>query len=209
MLRDRIPELNALCLQLDNDSSLMSSARALEEHVWDISGFNDAGGLGDYDIYCAQARAFAVFREDGACLGVSRVFAGRPKLPPFVSLPFYEANRKSELEASCHVGRTDELATAAVAPHVPFATASIGMWRLAYRDAVARRVESLGIIMEPRRVRAMNRAYGLCFEQLGPEVYYQGGYCAAHLLLLDSADIHMRKVNPAMHEWFTLTPLAD
>lgn len=77
---------------------------------------------------------------------------------------------------------------------------------MAYRDAVDRGVKRWGIIMESRRVTAMNRRYGFSFRQVGEERYYQGGYCAAHVLDLRAVAVHMAKVRPAEYQWFTGSP---
>lgn len=38
------------------------------------------------------------------------------------------------------------------------------------------------------------------------EVYYQGGYCAAHLLNVDE-QAHMKKTDPQSYDWFMSEPL--
>lgn len=210
LLADKIKDINATSLLLDKelDQQLLEQALALEARIWEREKFNDEGSLNDYRKYFEQSRVFAVFDEGGQCLGISRVFEGRPLLPPFLGLPTYCNFDNSSIKAGCRDGVVEEVATAAVDPRLPYGTASMHMWRLAYRDAVNRGIRCWGIIMEPRRVAAMNRRYGFCFEQIGPEVYYQGGNCAAHILDINRVQTHMVQNRPEAYEWFVNQPLS-
>ena len=212
VLIDRISGLNATCLLLNRvfDEDMLNKAAMLEEAIWEKSGYNEAGSIADYRKYRNQSRTFAVFHDSGECLGVSRVFEGGPELPPFLAddrLVISDDDIRDGLEEACRQGEVEELATAAVLPEVPLGTASIAMWRLAYRDAIQRGIKGWSIIMEPRRVAAMNRRYGFCFEQLGPEVFYQGGDCAVHLMDLIKVREHMQISNPDAYRWFVEEPL--
>jgi len=81
------------------------------------------------------------------------------------------------------------------------------MWRLAFRDAIARGVKKWGIIMEPERVEKMNRLFGFAFRQLGPAVRYQGGYCAAFVMDMDELAARLYREKPKLHAWYMKEPL--
>jgi hypothetical protein len=209
ILFDRMKDLDATCLRLDQniDQNLLAQALELESEIWEKSGFNNGGSWEDYLKFLPQSRTYAVFKDDGKCLGVSRVFEGGPLLPPFLGLSIDDPELKDALEVGCKNKEVEEIGTAAVLPEVSYGKASLHMWRLAYRDAIAGGIKVLGIIMEPKRVATMNRAFGFCFEKIGPETFYQGGMCAAHILDLKKAQTHMAETNPKAYDWFVNAPL--
>lgn len=181
----------------------VKKALELEQSIWDE---NDYGSLDEYLKYLDQSRIFTAW-EGEKCIGVTRVFEGRPYLPPFMDLPITDPNIRQTLESDCEAGLIEELGTAAVPKSERPKRIALELWRLAYRDARARGIKGWGIIMEPKRVAVMNGRYDFTFEQLGPTVNYQGGDCAVHYLDLEKVDDHMKQDNPGLYAWFVEDPL--
>jgi hypothetical protein len=198
-----VEPLVCLRLDFDEDHELVAEALRLEAEVWEQRGFNDGGSIDDYAVFAAQSRVFAVFDSAGTCFGTSRVFTQGPEPLPFLEMPFFHELLRTVLLEQVSEGYVEELGTSAVSLHAPHFRVVRYLWRMAYRDAIARGVRRWGIIMEPPKVAAMNRKYGFCFRQLGEERYYQGGYCAAHALDLVEVDAHMARESPREHRWFT------
>ena len=124
-------------------------------------------------------------------------------VPPFLSLPFDDPALCKVLFEGTQQGAVEELGTVAVArDQRREGVVSASLWRIAFRDAVARGIRYWGIIMEPSHVRAMNRIFGFTFKQAGPTVDYQGGMCAAHYLDLVEVDHAVRANKPDVWEWF-------
>lgn len=203
-LVDKDPAHGFTTALLDPSDSKVEASLTLEQSIWDQK---DYGSLDSYKKYLPQSKIFASFDENENCLGVVRVFAGNPELPPFMELPFENDAVRQQLVDGCQSGAVEELGTAAVANDAPVAKVALNLWRLAYRDARMRNVKHWGIIMEPRRVNVMNRRYGFTFTQVGPEVDYQGGNCAVHMLDLEEVDAYMSQNNPSYYDWFVNEPL--
>ena len=180
---------------------------ALEQKIWDMKGYGDTG----YDKYFPQSRIFSAFnRTSQECIGTVRLFSGQPELPPFVSakeMRFYDASQKSEIIQGCIKGAVEEFGTVAVHPDAPKIEVNLELCRVAYRDAYDRGIRTWGAIMEPRRVKLMNGRYGFDFRQVGPESWYQGGYCAPHIMDLEEVRTHMKEKQPERYEWFVNEPL--
>ena len=117
-------------------------------------------------------------------------------------MPFYDEAERTRLEDLYLKGDIEELGTAAVTSKYQGKGVNARLWRLAYRDARERGVKYWGIIMEPKRVEAMNKKYGFKFEQLGDPVDYQGGDCAAFIMDLEEVDRSMHDNKFLTHYWF-------
>jgi len=186
------------------DASSVALAAALEESVWQQKNYP---GLQSYAKYRPQSRIFAAFGGN-ECLGITRMFGGSPRTPPFLEeMAFYDAATRARLLSGCACGVVEELGTTAVAEGARAHQTSIAMWRAAFRDAVGRGVLEWGIIMEPERVGVINKRYGFPFRQLGPAIDYQGGMCAAHLMSFEDIHISMRAKRPDYYHWFVHAPL--
>lgn len=176
----------------------------LEQRVWDEKEY---GSLESYEKYFEQSRIYTAFSE-GECIGVCRVFKGGPELPPFFELPFYDESTREELVSGAESGSVEELGTVAVDEQkAPLGIVALDLWRLAYRHARDLDVKLWGIIMEPKRVNVMNKRYGFTFKQVGPEIDYQGGDCAVHVMDLQEVYDSMQQTAPDRFEWFVKEPL--
>ena len=184
---------------------MLKKAAELEQQVWDEKNY---GSLEEYEDQIAKSRTFTSFDKD-RCVGLVRIFGGDPETPPpFVEeLPFDSEERRSQIINDVKNGITEEVGTLAVSKEDRYGDVSMRLWRLAYRDAIARGVKSWGIIMETGRVRAMNKSFGFTFSRLGDPIDYQGGKCAAHIMDLDEVKTNLRENHPAIFEWFVNQPL--
>jgi hypothetical protein len=182
---------------------LLDQAARVEQRVWNENDYGDLGEEG-YGDHIAHSRTFAAFAGQ-ECIGINRLFvADTSRMPPFLSgaLPFYDEGIRESLLADVKAGVAEELGTVAVVASMRGDGVNTRLWRLAYRDARARGIRHWGIIMEPARVRCMNRAVRSTFRRLGPAVYYQGGECAAHAIDLHEYEETIRHNHPHAHWWW-------
>lgn len=187
-----------------SDDSDIQLALDLEQEVWYQEGF---GKLDVYDKYLPQSRMFAAF-DGEKCVGVNRLFAGTPKLPPFIeAMPIDDPSLRESLIIGSHNQTVEEYGTAAVERDLRSGRIFLDLCRVAYRDATERGIEHWGIIMEPTRVEKMNRFLGFTFKQVGPEIDYQGGDCAAHIMSFPEVRQHMQSTRPKLYDWFVDQPL--
>lgn len=216
-LRRPQPEQQAVPVWRDSDEfcsyrlvdggAELEGAAQIEQQVWDEKNYGNLVEEG-YTDYIRRSRTFAAFDKDGNCVGVNRMFGGTDGvLPPFLGMPFDDQEVQAELTRVAKEGALEELGTVALLPEYRGKNANMCLWRLAYRDAVYRGVKQWGIIMEPRRVRLMNKRYGFTFKQLGPAKDYQGGDCAAFVADLDELIENVRQTKPDEYEWLVNEPL--
>jgi hypothetical protein len=171
-------------------------AAITEQDVWDEKGFGKLDEAG-YTEHIKHSRTFVAFNKDEECAGVNRMFgAYEDVLPPFLELPFNSEEEREALSQRARDGKLEELGTVAVVEDARGQGVNGRLWRLAYRDAVARGVEEWGIIMEPERVAKLNKYHGFTFRQLGSAVDYQGGDCAAFVMNLEESVANMQKKHP-------------
>lgn len=203
--QDYLPD-SGINIGLTFKKSDAKKALKLEQRIWDENGF---GSLKEYRKYNKQSRVFTAFKDD-ECIGVTRLFAGGPHLPPFTELPITDNKDWQKVEEDCVDGVMEELGTTAVDHDKSDASKhviALDMWRLAYRDARSRGIKKWGIIMEPERVAKMNQQFNFTFKQLGPAVDYQGGDCAAFVMDLEEVDEQMQANMPDLYDWFVNQPL--
>lgn len=204
-LQDYLPDSN-IRVGLTFSSSEKKKAAQLEQEIWDKNGF---GSLEEYEKYNKHSRVFTAFDGD-ECLGITRLFPGKPEAPPFTALPIADEKDRQMIEEECKKGAMEELGTTAVdheKSDAPKHAIALDMWRLAYRDARSRGIKYWGIIMEPERVEKMNEQFNFTFKQLGPTEDYQGGDCAAFLMNLEEVDKQMSESMPELYDWFVVQPL--
>ncbi|HYF96682.1 MAG TPA: hypothetical protein VD947_01440, partial [Patescibacteria group bacterium] len=204
-LEDYLPEYD-LRIGLATNKKEIKKALEVEQSIWNK---NDFGSLEEYKKYNKQSRVFTAFKGK-ECVGVTRLFAGDPELPPFTELPITDEADRQQIIEECARGDIEELGTTAVNHEksgAPKTVISTDMWRLAYRDARARGIKHWGIIMEPERVEKLNEQFGFTFKQLGPAVDYQGGDCAAFRMDLEEVDQSMSEKMPEAYDWFVNQPL--
>ncbi len=192
-----------LSLRIDNhESELARRALEFEQAIWDDKNY---GSLDEYnDKYLKNTRLYASFR-DGKCIGSVRVFSGENNAPiaPFIAdMDYGNEDERRLIQNGYQKAEIEELATSAAENTVSSRNVIRSLWRLAYRDSVARGVTHWGIIMEPKRARILNRMNGFTFRQKGEEIDYQGGMCAPHLMDLTEVVENMRKEKPKLLHWF-------
>lgn len=176
----------------------------LEQDIWHQEGY---GNLDVYEKFIPQSRIFAAFKGD-QCVGMNRLFAGSPEIPPFISeFRIDDPVLEQKLKDGCKDLKIEEFGTVGVAKEFRGGRTFLDICRMAFRDAEARGVEIWGIIMEPERVQKMNNGLAFTFGQIGPAVEYQGGMCAPHIM--DFAEVHenMRASRPELYDWFINQPL--
>jgi len=180
----------------------LEKVEELEAAIWSTNGF---GSIDEYDKYKKCSSVFAAFLDE-ECLGFTRIFHGGELYPPpFTTMDFFDSERKVETLTACSLGKIEEVGTLGVdhdSSEIPRGILSANMWRLAYRDAVNREVDTWGIIMEPERVVEMNEKFSFKFFQLGPESYYQGGMCAPFIMSLSEVAEAMEHQLPELYDWF-------
>lgn len=190
--------------QIVLDKREIQMALDLEQEIWNQKNY---GSLDPYKKYLEQSRVFAVF-DKGKCLGVTRLFGGTPETPPFIDeMPISDSAVKEDLLEGCQKATVEELGIAAVSKEAPSIKVCIDLWRLAWRDANARGIKTWGIIMEPKRVEIMKKRYGFPFQQISPEIDYQGGMCAAHIMNFEDVHTHMSTERPDYYNWFVKEPI--
>ncbi len=189
----------------DKKSDCFKDVLRFEQDIWNEKGY---GSLEEYnDKYLNQTRFFAAFEGD-ECVATVRVFSKGKELPPLLSaMSFYSEDDMKTFTEQNRNGITEELATSASKNDTKHRAIVNNLWRLAGRDAMTRGVKNWGIIMEPKRVKALNRFYNFYFFQKGPEVEYQGGMCAPHIMDLDYAVQAMERDNSKLLKWFINEPL--
>jgi hypothetical protein len=203
MIRD--VDYEGRIFQYTTDKQLLSKAAILEQEIWDKEGY---GNLDVYADYIKNARTITAF-DGEKCIGLARLFESKTKLPPFITeMPYYSQKEKKSLLKLCKKGFVEELGTIAVDESYRNGLIFENLARLAYRDAYyGRGMKHWGVIMEPKRIQRMNKHYGFTFKQLGPEINYQGGLCAAHIMDLKEANDNVREKFPDIYEWFVNQPL--
>ncbi len=196
---------NGRFFELTTDPTKLEIARQFEQDVWLKE---DYGNLDVYEDHIKNSITFTVFNQEGECQGIARLFRGWLVTPPFlVEMPFYNESDKSELLKLSKNGDVEELGTIAVSKELRNGLVFENLARLAYRYSYGSGIKYWGIIMEPERVKKMNKNYGFTFKQLGSTIEYQGGECAAFIMDLQEVNDNMRVVFPEAYDWFVRQPL--
>lgn len=181
-----------------------TKALELEQRVWHEK---DYGDLDVYEKYLPQSRIFAAFKGE-QCIGMNRLFAGAPELPPFITeMSIDDPDIKSALIGGSMDLKVEEFGTVALDSEHRGGRVFMDLCRASYRDATERGIEIWGVIMEPERVQKMNKYAGFTFEQIGPTIPYQGGDVAAHVMHFDDVRSHMSATKPELYDWFVNKPL--
>lgn len=187
----------------DMESAAAKAALEFEQVRWSEKGYGD---LEEYNTrFVDQTILYAAF-NGSMCVGSTRIFKSGSNMAPFIAdMKYDELEQKDKIKEAFITGECVELGTAAVDKTEDYRDVALGLWRLAYRDAIESGVKGWGIIMEPRRVKAMSRMYGFNFRQMGQAIDYQGGDCAPHYMNFDDPMDRSRK--NSLYEWFVDDPL--
>lgn len=191
----------------DHNHPLAKKALDFEQQIWDDKEY---GSLDEYNEKYLKDTVLYASYQDGECTGTVRIFHGSKGSidAPFIAdMAYSDETMRQKLSEEYVLGETEELATSASMNTTANKHAIRSLWRLAYRDSISRGVKQWGIIMEPPRVRAMNRINGFTFRQLGPAIDYQGGDCAPHVMDLREVVENMKAEKPELLEWFVNEPL--
>jgi len=182
------------------DFDLIAAGNIVESEAWLNTGLGDSSENRRYDN---QSRVI-VAERDGEVVGVSRIFQhGEFQLPALSQMPYDNEKQKADIEELVNAGLIEEFGiTARNVSKSHRRETALNMFRIAYRDAKNRGIKAWLIIMEPPRVKKMNRWYKFTFEKLGPEIYYQGGDCAVHILKFDEVERSMRDSSSKRANWF-------
>ena len=179
-------------------------ALELEQNIWHQEGY---GNLDVYEKFIPQSRIFAAF-DGERCVGMNRLCAGSPEVPPFIAeMPVDDPALKQDLINRGKELKVEEFGTVGVVKELRGGRTFLDICRMAFRDAEQRGVQTWGIIMEPERVEKMNKGLGFTFKQIGPEIDYQGGMCAAHIMDFDEVHANMQSAKPGLYDWFVNEPL--
>jgi hypothetical protein len=191
--------------RITEDGPTIRAATAVEEEAWWRAGLGDGSANRRYD----QQSRVVVAEHNGRVIGISRIFQrGEQELPALSEMRFYSEEERARLAGRVEEGRAEEFGILARdVEHSTKRRTALHMFRIAYRDARNRGVEEWLIIMEPPRVRRLNRWYGTTFEQLGPTIWYQGGECAAHVLRFAGVEERALARPSRRTVWFGLKPL--
>ena len=197
--------INGRLFELTTNPLKLTVAGQFEQNIWLEEGY---GSLEDYEDLIQHSITFTAFDESGKCNGIARLFQGKDSVLPFLDkMSFYEKSEKSELLRLSADGEIEELGTIAVSKELRNGLVFENLARLAYRYSYGKGIKYWGIIMEPERVKKMNRGYGFTFRQLGPTTEYQGGECAAFIMDLQEVNDNMRSKFSEAYDWFVNAPL--
>ena len=198
--------INGRFFELTTDPVKLEVARQFEQQIWLEEGY---GSLDTYATHIDHSITFTMFDKDNQCKGIARLFQGKEETPPFLTeMPFYSEDERSELLKLSKNGDIEELGTIAVSKELRNGLIFENLARLAYRYSYSKGMKYWGIIMEPERVEKMNRNYGFTFRQLGPQIDYQGGDCAAFIMDLQEVNDNMSVTFPEIYNWFVNEPLS-
>lgn len=171
----------------------IDTAFRIEREVFEYSGYGQMPREFDQQSTFYLARS----AETDEVLGCIRMIDGDPLAAPMAHLPV--AGEWIERFASVAPGRVCEYGAlaipAAVQSDVGIAV-SKALYRAGWRHTAEWGVELSGMIMEPRRARAMARWHGLVFEQAGPTTFYMGGDVATFVASPRDLLARLLELNP-------------
>lgn len=150
----------------------IDAAFRIERIVFEESGY----GHMPQELDAQSTFYLAKSVETGEPIGCLRMIAGAPQPPPMTAMPltgeWLERLARVDPLRLCEYGAL--AIPSDVHAELGFAVAK-ALYREGYIHTVAEEIEWSGLVMEPRRARALARWNGLLFEQAGPTTYYMGG----------------------------------
>jgi ribosomal protein S18 acetylase RimI-like enzyme len=175
--------------------------RGIEDRVFVESGY---GTLGSYDVYLPQSR-FHLAYDGERCVGVLRLIAGGPVLPPFLR-EFRIVRGTARWPALAAAGRLEEIATLAVLPEERRRGIASMLYRSVWHDASSRGVTHLGLITEPWRAVGIEWHYRFGLRPIGIPRRYLGSFCGPYLVDIPRAESRVRSRRKAIASWFESDP---
>jgi len=173
---------------------------ALEEEIFLESGYGD---MTAYEKYIPQSRILGAYRPQiEKPVGVVRLIAGKPLLPPFFS-PVFKVKERKYWESLAAEELLEELGTVAVEKSYRGKGVGSSLYKAAYQDSKSRGITHWVIVMEPWRVWALNIKFHGTFRRVGKVKWYMGGFCAPHVMILQDVEREMSRKDPATFSWFT------
>ncbi|HYT29404.1 MAG TPA: GNAT family N-acetyltransferase [Actinomycetota bacterium] len=179
----------------------VAAGRVVEDRVFVESGY---GTLERYDEYLPQSR-FHVAYDGDRCVGVLRLIAGGPILPPFLR-EFRVVRGKARWPALASAGRLEEIATLAVLLEARRQGIASMLYRAVWRDATRRGVTNLGLITEPWRAVGIEWHYRFGLRPIGIPRWYLGSLCGPYMIDIPRAESRVRSRRKAIAEWFESEP---
>ena len=184
----------------------IDAAFRIERIVFEESGYGHMPQELDAQSTFYLAKSVAT----GEPIGCLRMIAGAPEPLPMMAMPL--SGEWIERLARVAPHQLCEYGAMAVPSYVHADlgfTVAKALFREGYIHTLAEGIEWSGLVMEPRRARALARWNGLLFEQAGPTTFYMGGdvatFVASPRALYDStiqlnpgfAAYVLKKLNPA------------
>jgi GNAT superfamily N-acetyltransferase len=182
-------------------SDQIAVGREIEDRVFVESGY---GALGAYDVYLPQSR-FHLAYDDARCVGVLRLVAGEPVLPPFLR-EFRIVRGGERWRELASARRLEEIATLAVLPGERRRGIASMLYRSVWRDASRRNVTHLGLITEPWRAVGIEWHYRFGLRPVGLPKWYLGSFCGPYLVDIPRAESRVRSRRKAIARWFESDP---
>ncbi len=150
----------------------IDAAFRIERIVFEESGY----GHMPQELDAQSTFYLAKSASTGEPIGCLRMIAGAPQTLPMMAMPL--SGEWIERLARVAPHRLCEYGAIAIPSEVQadcgFDVAK-ALFREGYIHTLAEDIEWSGLVMEPRRARALARWNGLQFEQAGPTTYYMGG----------------------------------
>ncbi len=167
-------------------------ALKLEERI-----FREENYPYDYRRFDEQSRVFAAF-IDGACVGVLRVIAQSPLLPPVLE----DCDVWDIGEWQAMGEKFAELGTQAVLEEYRHSGVGLSLIRAAYVDARLRGLVALAVITEPENVDFLNNTANFACRQIGG-VGFKGWECAPYIHVFSEVEVKLAAADPGSYAWFT------
>lgn len=173
----------------------IAKARRREDREFRKKGYGEMS-----PEYLPQSRWFGAFTRLGRCVGVIRIIVGEnsPLLTQFTFKEDFELWEDLAIQ-----GKLEEVGTAAVSKNWQRTMVAPMLYRAAYTDAKLRGVEFWGAVMEPPKIKAMNRFSHFTFKVVSEIRWYMGGKCASHIMVLAEGEANMGRLDPEQLRWFT------
>ena len=150
----------------------IDAAFRIERIVFEESGYGHMPQELDAQSTFYLAKAV----RTGEPIGCLRMVAGAPQPLPMTAMPlsgeWIERLARVTPQQLCEYGAL--AIPSDVHADLGFAVAK-ALYREGYIHTLVEEIEWSGLVMEPRRARALARWNGLLFEQAGPTAFYMGG----------------------------------
>ena len=207
-MRSSVFDSSLFVIKEVNNKDEIAKVLAVEKRIFEE---NDFVSMSEYEKYLPQSIFFGAFNAEAECVGMIRMIKGGPILPPFLNHGLeIDIDRDLWIEKASF-DELWELATMAVVPGVRNTPVFLSLVGTCFRYVFRAGVKYCGAIMDPARAEAQNRAFELCFKQVGPLQYYMGEPMlnAPYVLSMDEQVSIAASRNPDYCEWLVNGTEAD